>query len=1032
MSQVAQRIVRYETPKKDIPNEELPYNLCGGINSGLVYKHDLQETFKEWAGNPFVIDYFSSTVSGSEEATPLLKCCASGDEKNLRELIAAGANMNAVTSVKGNTALHQVIESSSDASSDASLVQLLIDEGVRYDVPNKEGILPLQMAKDKNSYNPAIVAALETAGAVLPPELTATYALIDQLKTSSGYRFPVSSSKELEVLPDGLAERIYFAASENKVHELLALSQEWAGNHAALNFHKYSERQFTPLTISAVRGYETCVRILIAAGASVSEKTDCGSTALHWCADCGGFTATAEMYLNIGKVLIAEGADINAENSNRLTPLKWINSYTSEKRAPLQAFLQQEFDKYLVPYREFIDHVKAQGVGYRLPRNSSNPLHSDDGGAINFEDIALKLYRAVDDEKLTFIVDTCKQYTGIDEIFNWRNQYESNFNSLMRVCSSGNADFALLLIAAGADINAEDGSGRSTLELHASAGNSDICRMLIAEGAKVATTTSENRKSPLRSAKSELNNLLQEKERGAAIDEARKTRFEVCVAVLTEADPEGSIALAVEEAEAAAVATAEKKFVEDTLNLLKTSSSNYRFETPNADVEAPYGTDREIYDKCLTPIKDFLPLCVKWAGNSVIDHYKEWGRTALVEAAGLGNSDIVRVLIAAGANVCVRDEYNNPTAYLNRAVTSGYTECVKLIVDAGYDVAVTDDSGYDALMYANLYQQSNQEMIDILKTAAAKLEAEKAKATEQACAIIPGFRFPTPNKDISASGQDAIVAKIVAAIKTNRILEFLDLCTTWAGNVAILDGDSISDRSSQKPLLIVACQEGRFDYAKVLVAASADVNAKCDEGEERQTALHITACMNVTGAAEFCQFLIDEGADALALNSTGLTPLDLANKNFYAHDLISTTIPVLQAHLQVVASLVSATADLPDAGGFRFPAPGKDEVVDSSDIPLNETIEGVCTGDLATRDNAVADKVVVKAAATDKAATDKAESNKEAAAGDKAESKKEAAAANKAATTAATTAATNKAATDKVAPSAPRDLPSSSACCLVQ
>ena len=71
--------------------------------------------------------------------------------------------------------------------------------------------------------------------------------------------------------------------------------------------------------------------------------------------------------------------------------------------------------------------------------------------------------------------------------------------------------------------------------------------------------------------------------------------------------------------------------------------------------------------------------------------------TALMEAAGVGNIDIVRLLVNAGADVNKYTKYGMQTA-LSMAATKNHTECANLLIKAGAHVNSIDDDGNTALM----------------------------------------------------------------------------------------------------------------------------------------------------------------------------------------------------------------------------------------------------------------------------------------------------------------------------------------------
>ena len=100
--------------------------------------------------------------------------------------------------------------------------------------------------------------------------------------------------------------------------------------------------------------------------------------------------------------------------------------------------------------------------------------------------------------------------------------------------------------------------------------------------------------------------------------------------------------------------------------------------------------------------------------------------TALIAAAHLGNAEVVRMLIAAGAPL---DHVNNLqwTALIESIVLGdggrNHTETLRALVDAGANVNIPDGSGSTPLRLAR--NRGYQEMVVILENAGAKLQTSR-------------------------------------------------------------------------------------------------------------------------------------------------------------------------------------------------------------------------------------------------------------------------------------------------------------------
>ena len=69
----------------------------------------------------------------------------------------------------------------------------------------------------------------------------------------------------------------------------------------------------------------------------------------------------------------------------------------------------------------------------------------------------------------------------------------------------------------------------------------------------------------------------------------------------------------------------------------------------------------------------------------------------LIRAAQRGDSDECRSLIAAGAELDIRDNYGDTA--ISRAAANGHTEVVRILAEAGADLNNRDNSGRTALYY---------------------------------------------------------------------------------------------------------------------------------------------------------------------------------------------------------------------------------------------------------------------------------------------------------------------------------------------
>ena len=99
-----------------------------------------------------------------------------------------------------------------------------------------------------------------------------------------------------------------------------------------------------------------------------------------------------------------------------------------------------------------------------------------------------------------------------------------------------------------------------------------------------------------------------------------------------------------------------------------------------------------------------------------VDSTNYTGWTALMMASVFSNTEVVRLLLANGAEVDSKDEDGRTALmYASREGRKGHKRVVELLLANGADMDSEDTDGYTALMYASRY--GNKEIIKLLKEA---------------------------------------------------------------------------------------------------------------------------------------------------------------------------------------------------------------------------------------------------------------------------------------------------------------------------
>ena len=274
------------------------------------------------------------------------------------------------------------------------------------------------------------------------------------------------------------------------------------------------------------------------------------------------------------------------------------------------------------------------------------------------------------------------------------------------------------------------------------------------------------------------------------------------------------------------------------------------------------------------PFPTFYPLCNKQLVQAIIGHgagvnaMNRKGQTALWFACSSGLTEFVKILLDAGANPNTADK--NGESCLHAAV-HGFcsAETIQNIIDHAAHVDAVNEDGATALLLACGSAQS--EMVDVLL---------KAKAD--------------PN--VLDSGGDA---SLHAAAAANCSKETLQKILEYGANV-----NAVNKRG--RTALLLNCSYGQMDSVHVLLEAKADPNIVDEEGyscifaavdghcskdtlqalidhgahidAERKDGTNALLCACRTGQSESVKYLFEAGANANVTKPDGSTCLHVAVK----------------------------------------------------------------------------------------------------------------------------------------------------------
>ncbi|XP_076435310.1 uncharacterized protein LOC143275219 [Babylonia areolata] len=260
----------------------------------------------------------------------------------------------------------------------------------------------------------------------------------------------------------------------------------------------------TPLHYACENGMVRSVELLIQHQADVTSTTGEGSTALHFACKCPSHTASAD----ITCLLLRAGADVNAKDSTKNTPLMWaverghadtaklllehgadVNTKNRAGYTPLMCAViggHADIAKLLMEHGADVNTKNSDGLTplmYAVRRGHADTakLLLEHGADVNTTDIAGRtplMYAVIGGH-----TDTAKLLLEHGPDVNTKNS--DGCTPLMCAVRGGHANTAKLLLEYGADVNAHNKGGLTALTCAAKTGRSDIVKMLKSHGAHI-------------------------------------------------------------------------------------------------------------------------------------------------------------------------------------------------------------------------------------------------------------------------------------------------------------------------------------------------------------------------------------------------------------------------------------------------------------------------------------------------------------------------------------------------------------------
>ncbi len=303
--------------------------------------------------------------------------------------------------------------------------------------------------------------------------------------------------------------------------------------------------------------------------------------------------------------------------------------------------------------------------------------------------------------------------------------------------------------------------------------------------------------------------------------------------------------------------------------------------------------------------------------------------SAIINAAREADPEVVRLLLANGAPVNVRDPQRKNNSVLMEASSGGSVENVRLVLAAGADISATNDDGETALMQAvrvdHRYSAAQRvPIIELLLNKGADINPKDTRGQTPLLLSVDQFMSESGGvishpevvkllldrganiDDVNDRGDNALM------ITANAWKSPIEIAT-----LLLAKGINLNLQNKKgSTALMIAAGDGRLELVNLLLAKSADFNLKDSEGSTAldsavedgrieiakllfakgaRSAKEITneseltrATVNAAllraaysnGLSEIQQ-LISSGADLNTRNKRGRTPLMLAIENSY-------------------------------------------------------------------------------------------------------------------------------------------------------
>jgi ankyrin repeat protein len=442
------------------------------------------------------------------------------------------------------------------------------------------------------------------------------------------------------------------------------------------------------------------------------------------------------------------------------------------------------------------------------------------------------------------------------------------------------------LLALGVDIDATDSSGQTALTLASRMGESEIIQSLISAGAKINLEPETLVFNP---------HITNTKLPGG------QNLAELIAQATTEAPEEAKSFYA----GLISVVDAFSSNSAQSIDLNIDDESIDEEDLMEIDEDEDYEDDEDDEDSANTPlgaavVTGDISNVKKLLQSGADPNPSAWHQTpVMVVAARKGSVEIVKALIAAGANVnCGFDELP-----LHTAAKKGHLEVVRLLLESGAEVEGYEEDYWTALMSAS--SAGHLSIVRLLVEQGADVNAWSQGETPLMLAAsgvhreIYEFLYPLVSDEIRAIGdrdahkemaktlkyesrkQNKAVEKLVDAAMYGNLKQLQELIASG------VDVNAIA--TCNRTALSLAIQGGKIPIIQALLDAGADPNLpdETDEGLAANSPLaEAASTFFATNRSEMVRLLIQRGANVNQQDAEGRTALMCSLSNIEAIEIL--------------------------------------------------------------------------------------------------------------------------------------------------